>query len=78
MSLFCLLFFCLFVWSFSDGCEDAKVDVAMWLDVGGNEEELLDFEQSRAEVTSEYLLYHLYNFRARPCDDPDQFKVCFF
>lgn len=50
----------------------------MWLDVGGNEEELLDFEQSRAEVTSEYLLYHLYNFRARPCDDPDQFKVCFF
>jgi hypothetical protein len=64
--------------SFSDSCEDAKVDVAMWLDVGGNEEELLDFEQSRAEVTSEYLLYHLYNFRARPCDDPDQFKVCFF
>lgn len=54
------------------------VDVSMWLDIGGNEEELLDFESSRAEVTSEYLLYHLYNFRARPCDDCDQFKVCFF
>ena len=54
------------------------VDVSMWLDIGGNEEYLLDFEQSRAEVTSEYLLYHLYNFRAKPCDDCAEFKVCFF
>jgi glycylpeptide N-tetradecanoyltransferase len=54
------------------------VDVLMTLDIGGNEEALLDFEESRAEVTSEYLLYHLYNFRARPCDDVDQFKICFF
>ena len=54
------------------------VDVLMMLDIGGSEEALLDFEQSRAEVTSEYLLYHLYNFRARPCDDVDQFKICFF
>ncbi len=55
-----------------------EVDVLMTLDIGGNEEALLDFEESRAEVTAEYLLYHLYNFRARPCDNVDQFKICFF
>jgi hypothetical protein len=54
------------------------VDVMMSLDIGGNEDVLLDFEASKAEVTPEYLLYHLYNFRARPVDDNDEFNVCFF
>ena len=53
------------------------VDVLMLLDIGGWEDVLLDFEHSKAEVTPEYLLYHLYNFRALP-RDPEDFNIYFF
>lgn len=54
------------------------VDVLMCLDIGGMEDVLLDFEASKAEVSPEYLLYHLYNFKALPCDDNSTFNICFF
>lgn len=54
-----------------------EVDVMMMLDIGGWEDVLLDFQYSKAEVTPEYLLYHLYNFKALPCDTED-FNIYFF
>lgn len=40
------------------------VDVLLCLDVGGNEDFLLDFARVKADVTSEYLLYHLVRWRS--------------
>lgn len=58
--------------------ESDGVDVFLSLDVGGNEDFLLDFQSTKAEVTPEYLLYHLYNFKCPPCDDVSDFNVQFF
>lgn len=61
----------------SQASEDG-VDVFLSLDIGGNEDFLLDFQRSKAEVTPEYLLYHLFNFQSSPCDDVNEFNVQFF